>query len=327
LPWLERHRSSPFFVYFHATDPHDPFKPREPFAQRWTTAADGEALEADQKKVAEVIENPLMRQFMMPTRSELEMAKVDPETYIEREIGWYDGSILGFDVELKRLLERLRELDLDRRTLIAFVADHGEEFLEHGATFHGQSVYGELTHVPMLLYWPGTLPEGLTIEETVESIDLMPTLLELAGLPAPEGIQGQSLLPLVAARGDLASAGRSGWRRRPAVAEKADIKDTGGGNLTGAELEAVAIVSDGWRLIHNTKNRGERPEFELYDHAKDPLNLTDVAAAHPGVVVRLAKELEAWRKATVTGKLQASGGADESLSAQEMERLRALGYL
>jgi arylsulfatase A-like enzyme len=327
LPWLERHRSSPFFVYFHATDPHDPFEPREPFSRRWTSAADGRALEADQAKVAKVMRNPLMRLFMMPTRAELEEAKVDPGTYVEREIGWYDGSILGFDVELERLLERLREMGLERRTLIAFIGDHGEEFLEHGATFHGQSVYGELTHVPMLLYWPGTLPEGLTVQETVETIDLMPTLLQLVGLQAPAGIQGQSLVPLVAASGDLAAAGRGGWRQRPAVAEKADIVDTGGGNLTGAELESYAIVADGWRLIHNTKNRGERPEFELYDHVEDPLNQKNVAADHADVVERLSKELDAWKRATLAGKLQAGGEGEGKLSSAEMERLRALGYL
>ena len=327
LPWLDRHRESPFFVYFHATDPHDPFEPREPFAQRWLDPAAGRELLADQAKVAKVIEHPLMRLFMMPNRAELEKAQIDPETYIERELAWYDGSILGFDVELKRLLEGLRERGLEQRTLIAFVGDHGEEFLEHGATFHGQSVYGELTHVPMLLYWPGTLPEGLAIEETVETIDLMPTLLQLAGLAPPEGMQGQSLVPLIAARGDLAAAGHDGWRRRPAVAEKADISGSGAGNPASDALEAYAIVSDGWRLIHNTKNREQRPEFELFDHAKDPLNLTNVATGHPDVVERLAKELDAWKRATLAGKLQAGSEGDASLSSEEMDRLRALGYL
>jgi arylsulfatase A-like enzyme len=327
LPWLERHRSSPFFVYFHATDPHDPFEPRDPFSTRWTDASAGRELLADQARVAKLIEHPLMRAFMMPSRAELEAAGVDPALYVERELGWYDGSILGFDVELKRLLERLRELGLERRTLIAFVADHGEEFLEHGAHFHGQSVYGELTQVPMLLYWPGTLPEGVVVEETVETIDLMPTLLALVGLAAPERIQGHTLVPLIAARGDAAAAARAGWRQMPAVAEKANTEGKPGGDPAAAELEAYAIVSDGWRLIHNVANRGERPEFELFDHAEDPLNLSNVAADHADVVERLAKELEAWKRATLAGRLQASGEADAALSSEEMERLRALGYL
>ncbi|HVR29187.1 MAG TPA: sulfatase [Thermoanaerobaculia bacterium] len=327
LPWIERHRDSPFFVFFHATDPHDPFEPREPFDTRWVEAGAGEAMRDDQAKLAEVIRHPLMRLFMMPNREELEAAGVDPETYVEREIGWYDGSILGFDVELRRLNERLRELGLEERTLIAFVSDHGEEFLEHGAHFHGQSVYGELTHVPLLLYWPGTLPEGVVIEETVQSIDLMPTLLELCGLEAPGDVQGQSLVPLIAASGDAAAASRAGWRRRPAIAEKADTSGKPGGNPAAEALEAYAIVSEGWRLIHNVANRGDRPELELYDHVRDPLNLENVAERHPDVMERLAGQLEAWRRTTLASRLDPAGAGDASLTAEEMARLRALGYL
>ena len=69
---------SPFFVYLHATDPHDPFEPREPFAQRWLDPAAGRELLADQAKVAKVIEHPLMRLFMMPNRAELEKAQDRP---------------------------------------------------------------------------------------------------------------------------------------------------------------------------------------------------------------------------------------------------------
>ena len=62
------------------------------------------------------------------------------------------------DAELGRLRERLGEMGLDRRTLIVFLADHGEEFLEHGRTFHNQSIYGELTNVPLFFWWPGACP-------------------------------------------------------------------------------------------------------------------------------------------------------------------------
>jgi len=134
-------------------------------------------------------------------------------------------------------------------------------------------------------------------------------------------------VPLIAARGDLAAAAHDGWRRRPAVAEKADISGTGAGNPASDALEATAIVSEGWRLIHNTKNREQRPEFELFDHAMDPLNLTNVAGAHPDIVERLSKELDAWKRATLAGKLKAGAEAGEALTSEEMERLRALGYL
>ena len=101
------------------------------------------------------------------------------------------------DVEIGRLLEGLQALDLADNTLIAFIGDHGEEFLDHGRTWHGHTLYGELVNVPLLLWWPGGVPAGVTVDETVRSIDLMPTLLALSGLTAPRRIQGQSLLPLM----------------------------------------------------------------------------------------------------------------------------------
>ena len=66
----------------------------------------------------------------------------------------YDGSIRGMDAELGRLVESLRELGLEDDTLVVFTSDHGEEFLEHGRPIHGQSVYAELTDVPLVVRWP-----------------------------------------------------------------------------------------------------------------------------------------------------------------------------
>ena len=79
-------------------------------------------------------------------------------------------------------------------------------------------------------------------------------------------------------------------------------------------------------LYQLSQERHVVPEFELFDHAEDPLNAHDVAAKHPDVVERLAKELDGWKRATLQGKL-APAGKGEELSSKEMERLRALGYL
>ena len=60
-----------------------------------------------------------------------------------------------------------------------FLSDHGEEFLEHGRMFHGQTVYGELTQTPLIVRWPAGLPKGRVVDEVVQTIDVMPTLLEI----------------------------------------------------------------------------------------------------------------------------------------------------
>jgi arylsulfatase A-like enzyme len=84
------------------------------------------------------------------------------------------------------------------------MSDHGEEFHDHGRMWHGHSVYGELAHVPLFVRWPWRVPGGTRIDEVVESIDIMPTLLDLSQLPYPTGIQGQSLAPLLNIKGRFA---------------------------------------------------------------------------------------------------------------------------
>ncbi|MCZ6661614.1 MAG: sulfatase-like hydrolase/transferase, partial [Actinobacteria bacterium] len=72
-----------------------------------------------------------------------------------------------------------------------FISDHGEEFLDHDMHFNGNNIYGEMTNVPLILWGPGWVPPGKTIEETVQSIDLAPTLIALSGLPIPGTMQVQ----------------------------------------------------------------------------------------------------------------------------------------
>ena len=163
----------------------------------WADPAKREAHHQDLEAVRKVISDPLLKLFGMPTRAELVKAGLDADAYVKHDVDWYDGSIRGLDTEMGRLFERLKGLGLDDRTLVVFTADHGEEFLDHGRTFHGQSVYGELTQVPLMMRWPGVLPAGRVVDEVVQTIDVMPTLLAISGLTAPPEIQGQSLVPLV----------------------------------------------------------------------------------------------------------------------------------
>jgi len=336
LAWIEARREVPFFAFLHIADPHDPYRPYPPYDTLWADAARNEQQEKDGKAVLKVIADPLLRHMgsPMPTREELLQAKVDPEAYVAHDRDWYDGSIRGMDAEIGRLLERLRGLGLAGRTLVVFTSDHGEEFLEHGRTFHGQSVYGELTNMALILWRPGAVPAGVAVEHTVEIIDVMPTLLEMSGLPVPEQVQGESLLPLLAAggarggRGVRADGGSSGWTDRPAISEKAAIPSAvSGGSPPPRDTESFAILSGGWKLIHNTKRRGGHPEFELFEHGQDPLDQKNVASAHPEIVERMAKELEAWHKEAEAARLKPDAATGLGMSEDEMKRLRALGYV
>ena len=330
VAWIERHPDTPFFMFLHVFDPHDPFEPRAPYDTLWADATKKEEHEKQLESVRKVIDDPVMKRFGMPTREEMEEAGVDPVEYVAYDQDWYDGSIRGMDAEIGRLIERLGTMGIEEQTQIAFISDHGEEFLEHGRMFHGQTVYGELAHVPLLLYRPGTVPAGLEIAETVRSIDLMPTLLDLSGLPIPEGIQGQSLVPLLAAARDADSGGSPGeaaealgWEPRAAVTEKAKTEQ---GSVPPYETESYGIVADGWKLVHNVIRSGDGPEFELYNHKDDPLDSANVADRHPEIVERLKAELASWHEMVEAGKLPDAGQAGD-LSPKELERLRSLGYI
>jgi len=323
--WLEDHRDVPSFVYLHLFDPHAPFEPNRPYDTMWADPKGRDEYLRQQELLKKFIASPFMADRGMATPEELRKAGLDPEAYLRYSKAWYDGSIRGMDTEIARLVERLQELRMGNRAVIAFFADHGEEFHEHGRMFHGQSIYGELLRVPLIFWAPGRVPKGLKVEESVALIDVMPTVLEMAGLPVPKAAQGQSLRSLLTADGKGGGAAKAGtgWSRRPVIAER---QPQGGGDFLRG-IESYAVMEGSWKLIHNTKRPEGKPEFELYDHAKDLLDRSDVAAAHPEVVQDLAKKLESWRKMAAAARLKPDADAAKTLSKEELERLRSLGYI
>ncbi|MDX1383967.1 MAG: sulfatase [Thermoanaerobaculia bacterium] len=319
LDWLDDHHDAPFFAFMLVLDPHSPFEPRRPYDTTWADPAELPAFKERMEKVKEHIERDFMRRQSLPTREEMEAAGIAEEDYVPYELDWYDGSIRGMDVEIGRLFERLRELGIADDTLVAFIADHGEEFLEHGRHWHGNTIYGEMINVPLALHWPAGLPRGKVIDDTVQSIDLMPTLLELSGLEAPAAAQGTSLVPLIY---DTGPAGR---RDRPIVSEHRIISTRAEDREEAVQSESI-IVGE-WKLIRNFERPEGWPEFELYHHRDDPLDRDNVADENPKVVAELSARLDAWREWAEGAKLPSDAEASAEMSAEELARLRALGYI
>jgi arylsulfatase len=161
------------------------------------------------------------------------------------------------------------------------------------------------------------------VQEPAPLIDLMPTLLELAGRRKPEGLQGRSLRPLLVAEGAPPAGGPLAWQARPVFAEKQPM---GGSDHPNAS-ESYAIVEGDWKLIHNVARPPEKPEFELFRFYEDPLDQRNLAAQQPAVVQRLAQRLGEWRRAARAARLKPDSELAKGLSAQQLERLRSLGYL
>jgi arylsulfatase A-like enzyme len=324
VDWLDDHRDVPSFVFLHVFDPHSPYEPNRPFDTTWADPKGRDEYVRQQEALKKVVKDPFMAVRGMATPEEMRQAGIDPEFYLRYSKDWYDGSILGMDTELGRLVERLGELSLRDRSLIAFYADHGEEFHEHGRMFHGETVYGEMIRVPLILWAPGRVPAGLDVQEPVQLIDVMPTLLELSGLQVPKVAQGQSLRPLLVKPGGAgAVSAESGWRRRPLVAERQPM----GGTEHPRADESYAIMDGGFKLVHNVLRPPEKPEFELFDFMADPHDRKNIAAEQKETVARLSRELEAWKKMAKAARLPPDSETTKGMSAEQLEQLRSLGYV
>lgn len=111
-------------------------------------------------------------------------------------IDLYEKAVAFTDGQVGRLLDYLSHANLNERTIIVLLSDHGEEFLEHGRWGHWEdNLHDEVLTVPLIMHVPGKRDEAV-IKEQVRLLDIMPTLLELADIPAPEGLLGTSLISL-----------------------------------------------------------------------------------------------------------------------------------
>jgi arylsulfatase A-like enzyme len=328
VDWIDRHKDERFFIYLHVFDPHSPYEPRRPYDTQWADPVKRDEHIRQRESLRKTIADPFLAGRGMATREEMTKAGVDPAAYLAYDKDWYDSSIRAMDAELARLMERLRAAGLQDKTAVVFLSDHGEEFHEHGRMWHGQSVYGEMIRVPLVVRWPGHVA-ARRVDDPVQLIDVMPTLLDLSGLTHPEGLQGQSLVsllrPSTGGAPGTASAADSSWRRRPVISEKRP-EGTSRSDFPDA-MESTAIIDGEWKLIHNAVRPPGRAEFELFDVVRDPLDQTNIADNHPEIVQRLAKALEGWRAMAVKARLKPDTENTGAMTPEQLQRLRSLGYI
>jgi arylsulfatase A-like enzyme len=308
LPWIESalHGSDrrPFFVVVHSMDPHEEYCPAPPWGALFVEPARESEWHSQWAKLKALDAHPAINR-----RSRADFAKlgIDSEKYAATARGLYQACVAFDDREIGRVVDRLRDSGALDRTIVVVTSDHGEEFLEHGYTSHGHSLYDEMIHVPLAIRAPRVAPRR--IDARVASLDVMPTLLELADVPFPKGMQGQSLAPLL--------LGKEGFAER-AVWSEMYTEDPNGG-------VAFARVDASGKAIFQLKPWPDvpRPEFELYAPG-DEHDREDVAAKNPDAA-KVAKKAILDRYAF----LPRLPGVDTALTldADTLERLKALGYL
>ena len=322
IPWLKEHGDEPFFVFLHVFDPHSPFRPRPPYDTLWgAPGAKDRMAELD----ADISKHKVPNKFGLPEKDAYAKTGNDPDELLKIYKDWYDGSIRGMDAEIGRLLEAMREMGLDQDTLMVWAADHGEEFWEHNQLFHGQSVYGELNQVPMVYRWPNSpdVKKGVMIDQQVQNLDIMPTILELAGIQGPTNMQGRSLVSL------LNGTGVATWQEQPAITQTMVDTDPPPGSASSNKVAKphIGIIDHGWKLVR--KEVDPEAQQELYEHPIDNLNLTNVIKSEgPASRVKaLAGTLETWKSRARAAQLASDETMTQQMSSEELRRLRALGYV
>jgi arylsulfatase A-like enzyme len=219
---------------------------------------------------------------------------------IERDL--YDGEIRFTDLHVGRVLDALERTGLAANTIVVFFSDHGEEFGDHGGRGHGHTLFQELVRVPLVVRVPGAPPAR--VRQIVRHVDLLPTLLELCGLPVPAGLPGRSLAELV---------------RGGTLPEVTALSE-----LALSESNTVESVRRGALKFMRTRQRGGR--LALFDLARDPGEKDDLQSERPELARELEQELDSLQALARERATLYQHARRIAFTPAEEADLNALGY-
>jgi arylsulfatase A-like enzyme len=197
-------------------------------------------------------------------------------------IAQYDGAVAYMDACIQSIFQALKARGILENTIVVVNGDHGETLYDHECWFDHHGMYDNVLHVPLIIRYPAKLPQGVRIKGYNQHKDLMPTILELAGI-SPDEIQwpsdlrfdGRSLLPMI--RGDVAS-------------HEGEFYIT----------ECTWMRKHGWRtpqwkvMVALEPDFHFKPEVELYNLIEDPEENCNLADERPDIVAHLRGIMEAW---------------------------------
>ncbi len=270
---LDRFNDKPLFLMAHYVDPHVTYNDHEDH-RRWQGEYEGP------------MEAPVTWEVLRD-----EYRRMGEEDW-DHVRAIYDSEVAYTDVQVGRLFDHLRQSGRMDNALVIFTHDHGEEFNDHSSIGHGYSLYEEAIGAPLIVHYPATTTVPSQVGAPVSLMDIVPTTLQLVGLPIPDGLEGRTLL------GTLDP-------QRPIRAET----DRGG--------DPHRAVRIGDRKFIYKSGRNQRQVFELNSDPEEQNKLT------PGPSDRtLWAAMEDWPESELTAQAEPI-----DLDAMEREMLEAIGYL
>lgn len=289
--WLrERNSDKPFFLFLHLFDVHQDFDPPPPYDTMFGESYDGDI---SNKGMAT---NPVFKKML-------------PRKEVDHFVALYDGEIRFVDTEgVDRLIKILESIDVLDNTLIVITSDHGEEFYEHGFWGHHHNLYDETLKVPLVLWQPELVPQNKVIKGQVRIIDIMPTILDLVGLPQSDETLGVSLVPSF--EGKMPDGGPPRW----ALAE-----------LFGINMNMEALRSEKFKIIRDNQKK----KIEYLDLEADPAEINPITDSENNGFKKALKNLAVFHRAMETCRKSIPWSGDRSIQLDEetRQRLRSLGYV
>ncbi|MGQ0553560.1 MAG: sulfatase [Planctomycetota bacterium] len=309
------------FLFWHTYQVHAPYVPPAKYIETWAPKSYTGVMK---ERIAQLGELDFKQRFGLMK----DLFWKDKESFGWNEAaylrGLYSGGVRYTDDQLAQLMQALNEPALADNTIVVLLADHGEEFFEHGKWQHDQ-LFEECLRVPLVVRLPGGRGAGQVIDTPVSLLDVMPTVLELlavdtAKLELPGRVRqaGLSLLPALL----------EGRRLQDRVIFSEHIA------TTGLNYEQNLVVHANGLKFHYDEIRGERlPDGSvrhlraLFDLAQDPGELTDLAGKLPERVAFFEDQRTSFRRIVELEGLSDVERAQAVVSDEEMEELRQLGYV
>lgn len=280
---------APFFGFINYMDAHFPYIPPAP----WDSKFPGKV-------------STLTKDYLESEQYGISNGGDTPADYRSYCISQYDGGIAYMDAQIGRIVTGLKQRGLYDNTMIVITSDHGEAFGERHHVEHGNSPYQNLLHVALLVKYPKSLQQGSTgkglHDAPVSLIDVAPTVLQVAGIPAPPAMQGISLLGGAAPQASLFS-------------ETFACQVIQSVDCSGCSSRAMVA----WPLKYIVFSNGKRQLFKL---DVDPDEAREMSATASAESAALGQTILAWGRTIPVQSTQ-----QMKLSPDEERRLRSLGYV
>lgn len=298
--WLEENKANPFFLFIHCYDIHDPYDPPPPY-------------------------DTIFHDFnytgnFVPSTKNMQAAAWKGKEVTDDDLrhikALYDGGIRYTDEKIGEFLSYLQEAGLKENTLIIITSDHGEEFKEHGSFLHWKLYSRPNLHVPLIMHIPNYPKKGLRIKSLVQSIDILPTLLDCVGLPPYQKAQGRSLLSLT--RRNSTFLRRFWWRLFHPFSNNEKAAFAEHQQTRGKRRQGYSMITDDYQIIYSLLAQS----VELFHIKNDPLAQKNIVKGHDDIVQEFYSQLKELYNSIPKYKAETF-----MLDEQTRDQLRALGYM